>query len=103
MTCRVGCGTSVAPETTAVWIDPLFVISNFAAGPAVAVAVNVRLCSPADDATIDCDPAVVPSVQLDSVAMPNTFVVTVPPDGVTDPLPPAGVNVTDKPGIGLFC
>ena len=78
------------------------VVSNsFAALPTDAVALNVAFASPVADATIDCAPAVVPSVHDVSAATPSAFVVTTPFAGETLPLPVAGVKVTVTPTIGL--
>src|SRR2546423_13972245 len=95
-----GCRVSAIPLVALV--AGCVVIASFAALPAFAVAENVTLCNPVADATSDCAPAVVPSVQEVSAATPSAFVTTTPPDGATLPLPEAGANVTDTPATGLF-
>ena len=66
-----------------------------AAAPAVPVAVNVAAGSEPETAVNVFVPAVVPSRQLPTVAIPLAFVVVVPP--VTDPPPLATLNVTVAP------
>ena len=68
----------------------------------MAVAANVTGFPkrPAAAAVSVFPPAVVPSVQLPTVARPNTFVVVVPP--VTLPPPVATANVTETPETGLL-
>src|SRR5882762_4014242 len=72
-----------------------------AAAPAVPVAVNVTGLpfNPVDVAVRVLAPAVLPSVQLPTVAMPLALVVGVAP--VTLPPPSAGANVTATPATGL--
>jgi hypothetical protein len=69
-----------------------------AAGPAVAVAVNVTDCGivviPTTVAVIVCEPAVVPSVQSVAAA-PATFVAF--EVGATEPLPLAGAQLIVTP------
>ena len=62
---------------------------------AVAVKVTGLPDNPLPVASKVCGPAVGPSFQLPTVAMPDAFVTTVPP--VTLPLPGPGVNVTVNP------
>src|SRR5205807_2646100 len=86
----------VAPPTCPTWLSP----ENFArvaAGPAVPVAVNVTglPVRPAALAVRVLAPAVVPRVQVPTVAMPLEFVVCSAP--VTLPPPDAGANVTLTP------
>ena len=73
-----------------------------AAAPAVPVAVNVTgdPVRPADVAVSEFAPAVVPSVQLVTVAMPLASVVTADV-GTTVPPPVATANVTDTPDFGF--
>src|SRR5205085_2398979 len=83
------------------WLSP----ENFArvaAGPAVPVAVNVTglPVRPAALAVRVLAPAVVPRVQVPTVAMPLEFVVCSAP--VTLPPPDAGANVTLTPCTGLL-
>ena len=88
--------------TTAVWpFPPLSAIC--VAAPAVPVAVNVTGL-PARPAEVAVRvsrllPAVVPSVQLPTAAIPPASVVA--PAPVTLPLPAAAANVTATPGTGL--
>src|SRR5437879_5317741 len=58
------------------------------------------LGTPADDTCSVCGPAAVPSVHDVSVAMPDAFVVN-GVVGETEPLPDAGVKLTDAPAIGF--
>jgi hypothetical protein len=62
--------------------------TSFVADPAFAVAWNVRLCTPAADATSVCGPAAVPSVHDVNCAKPCTSVLTIAGDaGAKAPLP----------------
>src|SRR5436309_2096885 len=71
-----------------------------AAAPATPVAVNVALSAPAVALRL-FGPAVPPSVQLPTVAIPLAFVVALPP--VTLPPPAVTANVTPTPATGLLC
>src|SRR5205823_3783612 len=90
-------GELTAVPAVADWLVALFAAS-VAAAPAVAVAVEVP-GDPAPVACTVCVPAVVPSVQV-VVAMPLPLLVDVV--GLTDPLPVAGVHVTETPPTGLL-
>src|SRR5262245_54483307 len=73
--------------------------------PGVPVAVNASglPVSPVDAALSVFAPAVVPSVQLVSAAMPLALVAIVAGDaGVIVPPPPVTVNVTFTPLTGLL-
>jgi hypothetical protein len=76
------------------------VIANWVAAPAVPVALNVTglPVRPAADAVTVFAPAVVPNVQLVSVAIPLAFVTTVLGDTV--PPPAVAANVTVTPATG---
>ena len=73
------------------------------AAPAVPVALKVsgEPVRPALVAVSVFAPAVVPRVQLPTVAMPEAFVVAEPP--VSDPPPAATAKVTLTPATGLPC
>src|SRR5205807_1334479 len=90
-------GELTAVPAVADWLVALFAAS-VAAAPAVAVALKVT-GDPAPVACTVCVPAVVPSVQV-VVAMPLPLLVDVV--GLTDPLPVAGVHVTETPPTGLL-
>ena len=87
---------TLAP-TAADWPFPTEIVM-LAAAPAVPVAVNVAGDRPPTVAVIVFGPAIVPSVQLPTTAIPDTFVVAVPP--VTEPPPLATANVTVTPLTG---
>lgn len=72
-----------------------------AAAPDEAVAVKVTGVSDPTVAVIVLGPAVGPSVQLPTVALPEAFVVT--PASVTDPPPAVTANVTITPAIAFEC
>src|SRR5256885_2966214 len=95
------CGVASVVPTGPTWLSP----ENFArlaAGPAVPVAVKVTGLPerPAAAAVSVLVPAVVPRVQLPTVAMPLAFVVCSAP--VMLPPPDAGANVTPTPCTGLL-
>src|SRR5690606_25292746 len=77
-------------------------ITSWAAGPAVAVAVNGTgdPVSPALVALSVFAPAVVPSVHAGAVAMPAASVTTVPLSP-SEPPPDATAKVTLTPATGL--
>ena len=90
------CGVASVVPTCPTWLSP----ENFVrlvAGPAVPVAVNVTGLpwSEPDVAVRVLVPAVLPSVQLPTVAMPLALVVCSAP--VMLPPPDAGANVTPTP------
>src|SRR5207249_10737655 len=76
--------------------------ARLAAGPAVPVAVKVTglPARPVDVAVSVLEPAVVPRVQLPTLAIPLASVVCSAP--VTLPPPDAGANVTPTPCTGLL-
>ena len=77
-------------------------IAILLAAPAVPVAVNV-IGEPVNEplvAVIVLEPAVVPNVQLPTVAIPLAFVVVV--KIVPEPPPVATAKVTDTPDTGLL-
>src|SRR3954454_18805761 len=85
--------------TVAPWLSPPSTPIAFAAA-AVPVALNVTELSPVADAVSVFAPAVVPSCQLPTVAMPPGFVVA--PAPVAEPPPPeAPVKATAIPETGL--
>src|SRR5437773_1120167 len=94
-----GCCKKATPLCTVA--DGCVVIASLAAGPAMALAVNVTGLpfNPVDVAVRVLAPAALPSVQLPTVAMPLALVVGVAP--VTPPPPSAGTNVTATPATGL--
>jgi hypothetical protein len=97
-------GAATAEPTDAVCDVALFAV-KLAATSAVPVAVKTTglPLSPVTVAETVLAPAVVPSVQEVSVAMPELFVVTVEPlAGDVVPLPAVVVNVTTIPEIGLL-
>ena len=76
--------------------------ASLVAVPAVPVAVNV-IGEPVNEplvAVIVLEPAVVPNVQLPTVAIPLAFVVVV--KLVPEPPPVATAKVTDTPDTGLL-
>jgi len=93
-------GVLTAVPTVAVWLVGLFA-AIVAAAPAVPVAVKVTGLpeSVPDVAVSVLLPAVVPSVQLPTVAIPLASLIWVAP--VTLPLPGPGAKVTDTPETGL--
>ena len=87
--------------TVALWPSPAL-IAILLAAPAVPVAVKV-IGEPVNEplvAVIVFDPAVVPRVQLPTVAIPLAFVVAF--NIVPEPPPVATAKVTDTPDTGLF-
>src|SRR5436309_11613194 len=98
-----GCWRKATPLCTVA--DGWVVIASLAAGPAVAVAVNVTglpvMPLPAAVAVNVLGPAVVPRVHEVRAAIPLAPVVT-GVVGLTLPLPAAGANVTATPATGLL-
>ena len=93
-------GVATAVSTVADWLSPPFLVICVA-GPAVPVAVKVNeVVSFAAEAVSVFDPAVVPNVQLVTVAVPSLPVVT--DDGDTLPPPVVTANVTEIPAIGIL-
>jgi hypothetical protein len=89
--------------TVAVWLLPAF-NAIWLAAAGVALAMNVTGL-PVKPAEVACNvllfvPAVVPSVQLVTVAMPLESVVAFPP--ATEPPPAVTANVTATPATGLL-
>src|SRR5207302_1321892 len=93
-------GDATAVPAVADWLVGLFA-AIVAAAPAVPVAVKVTGLpeSVPDVAVSVLLPAVVPSVQLPTVAIPLASLIWVAP--VTLPLPGPGAKVTDTPETGL--
>jgi hypothetical protein len=83
-------------------LEELDVTMYLVAAPATPVAVNVTglPVRPVDVAASVLLPAVVPIVQLPTVAIPLASVVWVPP--VREPPPEATANVTLTPATGLL-
>src|SRR2546430_17058351 len=94
--CTTGCRANATPLCAVA--DGAVLIVSCVAAPAVAVALKLT-GDPAPVACTVCVPAVVPSVQV-VVAMPLPLLVDVV--GLTDPLPVAGVHVTETPPTGLL-
>src|SRR5512145_23239 len=94
-------GAATAVPTVADWPSPALIAMPLA-GTAVPVAVKVTglPASVPDVAVSVWGPAVVPSVQPPTVAMPAAFVVWVAP--VTEPPPDVTANVTVTPPTGLL-
>src|SRR5947209_3054878 len=84
--------------TVALWLSPPWTASEPAV-PARPVAWNTTSLSPVAEAVSAFAPAVVPSFQLPTAAMPLAFVVALVP--VAEPLPLATANVTPPPESGL--
>jgi hypothetical protein len=96
-------GEGTAAFTGADCVTAEFALSVVAA-PTVPVALNVTglPVKPVTAAVTALAPAVAPSVQLVSVAMPNAFVLTVAGlTGLSVPPPAVVVNVTTTPATGL--
>ena len=95
------CAVIVTP-LPATGLRLLEVTRYFVAAPAVPVAVKVTglPASPVDVAVRVLGPAVVPRVQLPTVAIPLAFVVWVSP--VPEPPPEATAKVTLTPATGLL-
>ncbi len=92
---------ATAVPTVADWLLPAFRVI-LVAGPAVPVAVKVT-GEPERPLLVALSvfvPAVVPRVQLPTVAMPEEFVVAEPP--VIEPPPEATAKVTATPETGLL-
>src|SRR5205823_414131 len=94
--CRTGGGVNATPLCAVAGGGVLIV--SWVAAPAVAVALKLT-GDPAPVACTVCVPAAVPSVQV-VAAMPLPLLVDVV--GLTDPLPVAGVHVTETPPTGLL-
>src|SRR5947199_10206836 len=98
-----GCCKKATPLCTVA--DGCVVLAGLAAGPAVAVAVNVTgfpgMPLPAAVAVSVFGPAVVPRVHDVRAALPPAPAVT-GVAGLTLPLPAAGANVTATPATGLL-
>ena len=81
--------------------DPAKLTANEASGPGVPLALKLtgEPEQPAQVADSALAPAMVPSIQEPTAAMPEESVVASPP--VTDPPPLCTLNVTAASGTGL--